>query len=130
MFALVTDRPCASFWTSATWASRWNPARQEPFPEADPDAGGTAPELENLAKVDDGDDDSHIIRKEESKIRRFTLDPDQKFIPPYEQHPDMDGQIAKVSISHDGEYAYAVCIAAEEPMVGDVGGEAQARESR
>lgn len=38
------------------------------------------------------------------------------------------GQIAKISISHDGEYATAVCLAAEEPMDGDVGGEATARE--
>ena len=38
------------------------------------------------------------------------------------------GQIAKLSISHDGEYAVAMCIAGEEPMAGDVGGEALARE--
>ena len=37
------------------------------------------------------------------------------------------GQIVKVSISHDGEYATAVCLAAEEPGEGDVGGEAAAR---
>lgn len=50
-------------------------------------------------------------------------------IPGSEQSHDMDGQIAKISISHDGDYTTAVCIAAEEPMAGDVGGEAQARES-
>lgn len=38
------------------------------------------------------------------------------------------GQVVKVSISHDGEYATAVCLAAVEPGVGDVGGEAAARE--
>ncbi|EME38368.1 hypothetical protein DOTSEDRAFT_57481 [Dothistroma septosporum NZE10] len=40
---------------------------------------------------------------------------------------DLTGQIAKVSISHDGDYATAVCLAASEPMSGDVGGEAAAR---
>ncbi|KAK4629572.1 hypothetical protein CLAFUW4_08449 [Fulvia fulva] len=39
----------------------------------------------------------------------------------------LDGQIAKVSISHDGDYAAAVCLAADEPLSGDVGGEAAAR---
>ena len=40
---------------------------------------------------------------------------------------DRSGQIVKVSISHDGDYATAVCLAAEEPAEGDVGGEAAAR---
>lgn len=39
----------------------------------------------------------------------------------------LHGQIAKISISHDGDYATAVCLAAEEAMPGDVGGEAAAR---
>lgn len=38
------------------------------------------------------------------------------------------GQVVKISISHDGEYATAVCLACMEPRVGDVGGEAAARE--
>ncbi|RMY57209.1 hypothetical protein D0863_12714 [Hortaea werneckii] len=46
------------------------------------------------------------------------------------QDDDPSGQTAKISISHDGEYATAVCLAAEEPMDGDVGGEAAARELR
>lgn len=41
---------------------------------------------------------------------------------------ELHGQIARLSISHDGEYATAVCIAAIEPAQGDVGGEAAARE--
>ena len=40
---------------------------------------------------------------------------------------DLTGQVAKVSISHDGDYATAVCLAANEPIPGDVGGEAAAR---
>ncbi|KAK4891215.1 hypothetical protein LTR27_010152 [Elasticomyces elasticus] len=39
-----------------------------------------------------------------------------------------DGQVAKVNISHDGEYVTAVCLAAVQPWEGDVGGEAAARE--
>ncbi|KAK3623671.1 hypothetical protein LTR56_020508 [Elasticomyces elasticus] len=39
-----------------------------------------------------------------------------------------DGQVAKVNISHDGEYVTAVCLAADQPREGDVGGEAAARE--
>jgi holo-[acyl-carrier protein] synthase len=43
-----------------------------------------------------------------------------------EQEP---GQVVRVSISHDGDYATAVCIAAsDEGREGDVGGEAAARE--
>lgn len=38
------------------------------------------------------------------------------------------GQKVKINISHDGEYATAVCLAPEIPAEGDVGGEAAARE--
>lgn len=41
---------------------------------------------------------------------------------------ELSGQVARVSISHDGDYATAVCMAAEDPMESDVGGEAAARE--
>jgi len=40
---------------------------------------------------------------------------------------DCDGQVARVSISHDGDYACAVVLATEEPALDDVGGEAAAR---
>ncbi len=40
---------------------------------------------------------------------------------------ELSGSIAKISISHDGDYATAVCLAAEESQEGDVGGEAAAR---
>lgn len=40
---------------------------------------------------------------------------------------ELVGQVAKVSISHDGDYATAVCLAVNEPVSGDVGGEAAAR---
>jgi len=40
---------------------------------------------------------------------------------------DCNGQVARVSISHDGDYACAVVLATEEPALDDVGGEAAAR---
>ncbi|KAF2721483.1 hypothetical protein K431DRAFT_268606 [Polychaeton citri CBS 116435] len=39
----------------------------------------------------------------------------------------LHGQVVRISISHDSEYATAVCIAPLEPAPGDVGGEAAAR---
>ena len=60
--------------------------------------------------------------------RRQSIDLDSDFVPWHMQNDDIPGQIAKISISHDGEYATAVCLAAEEPRPGDVGGEAAARE--
>lgn len=38
-----------------------------------------------------------------------------------------EGQVVRISISHDGEYSVATAIAAIEPSEGDVGGEAAAR---
>lgn len=40
---------------------------------------------------------------------------------------DPSGQVAKLSISHDADYATAVCMTAEDSIPGDVGGEATAR---
>lgn len=37
------------------------------------------------------------------------------------------GQVARISISHERDYATAVCLAALGPAPGDVGGEAEAR---
>lgn len=45
-----------------------------------------------------------------------------------ENPDDSAAQVAKISISHDAEYATAVCLAAEDPLPGDVGGEAAARQ--
>ena len=53
---------------------------------------------------------------------------DEDFIPGELQDDRLGGQVARISISHDGEYVTAVCLAAEEPREGDVGGEAAARE--
>lgn len=43
-------------------------------------------------------------------------------------YTDVKGQVIDISISHDGSYCAAMAIAPIEPIPGDVGGEAAARE--
>lgn len=43
-------------------------------------------------------------------------------------HDNVSGQTARVTISHDNEYALAIAMAASEPASDDVGGEAAARQ--
>ncbi|KAF2217801.1 hypothetical protein CERZMDRAFT_104326 [Cercospora zeae-maydis SCOH1-5] len=43
------------------------------------------------------------------------------------ENDENSGQIALISISHDKDYATAVCVAPEEALLRDVGGEAAAR---
>jgi len=45
-----------------------------------------------------------------------------------EHADDYDGQVVRISISHDGDYCVATAIAALEPAAGDVGAEAAARD--
>lgn len=56
------------------------------------------------------------------------LDASERLSITTQSYGQLSGQIAKLSITHDGDYAAAVCIAAEDPVEGDVGGEAAARE--
>lgn len=44
-----------------------------------------------------------------------------------EEEAEVQGQVVRVSISHDGEYAVGMCMAPVMDLVGDVGGEAAAR---
>lgn len=46
------------------------------------------------------------------------------------EEEDIPGQIAKISISHDGEYTVAVCLAATEHRLGDVGGAAATQDAK
>ncbi len=69
----------------------------------------------------------------------ISLDEDEKMTPggfkpvPFDEaknvpsHDKINGQIVKISISHDDTFAYAVAMAVAQPEVGDVGGEAEAR---
>ncbi|KAF2864496.1 4'-phosphopantetheinyl transferase [Piedraia hortae CBS 480.64] len=52
---------------------------------------------------------------------------DDSVTPGHLQNDDLPGQVLKISISHDGDYATAVCLAPLDPLPGDVGGEAEAR---
>lgn len=79
-----------------------------------------------------------LADKDSRRIYGVILDHASAKIPEEQMNTDLEapkgsqndepGQIVKVSISHDGEYATAVCMAAVEPSPGDVGGEAAARE--
>lgn len=58
-------------------------------------------------------------------------DDDPEDAPPLAQYQDVAledvaGQIAKISISHDGDYAFAVCMAAIEPSSGIASGDSGA----
>ena len=69
-----------------------------------------------------------ILDKPVEKQPRSTTEQNPSTADPAEYGDACGGQIAHVSISHDGEYATAVCIVASAPLPGDVGGEAEARE--
>lgn len=56
-----------------------------------------------------------------------SAEPDATSKPLEQVYGELEGQIARISISHDGDYATAVCMTVDEPMAGDVGGEAAAR---
>ncbi|KAI7176261.1 hypothetical protein D0869_15330 [Hortaea werneckii] len=121
-YALILDRPASAF--HATFDSR---ARDQ------------SSEIEdNVAKQDhiSGLSSSQSIAFDDTASEQIreahppSAVDEHDFISAEAQNDDPSGQIAKISISHDGEYATAVCLAAEEPMDGDVGGEAAARELR
>ncbi|KAI7209937.1 hypothetical protein KC343_g2176 [Hortaea werneckii] len=118
-YALILDRPASAFHAAFDSKSRYQSSDFE----------------DNVAKQDHI---SGVSFSESMAANESTNEQRREPYPPYEhdftsaeaQTDDLSGQIAKISISHDGEYATAVCLAAEEPMEGDVGGEAVAREMR
>lgn len=79
-----------------------------------------------------------VQRSETSGVYGIILDSsnNQNGSQPTSNHSDVEmtdaaaspGQIVQVSISHEDDFATAVCIAALEPSSNDVGGEAAARE--
>lgn len=75
-------------------------------------------------KPDPQQQESNISSSRDGQNDTTVLD----LLPQTDEFPgDPSGQIAQISISHDGDYATAVCLAAQEPLAGDVGGELQAR---
>ncbi|KAI6911556.1 hypothetical protein D0869_10956 [Hortaea werneckii] len=121
-YALILDKPASAF--QAAFHSR---SRDQSFDFED-----------NAAKQDHSSglsSSESIVSDNNTNEQRREVHPpsmvdEHDFISAEVQNEDLPGQIAKISISHDGEYATAVCMAAEEPMDGDVGGEAAARELR
>ncbi|KAK5129940.1 hypothetical protein LTR08_002700 [Meristemomyces frigidus] len=107
LYALILDKPASSLGGAL---------------DAQPGRGDRAEEQGVVDPEDGAELDDEIARPAHAP-RQDTAE----FTPAEEQDDEIAGQVAQVSISHDGEYATAVCLAAEEPGAGDVGGEAAAR---
>ncbi|KAK5117919.1 hypothetical protein LTR85_008693 [Meristemomyces frigidus] len=115
LYALILDQPASS---------RPNPSVKD---HAQSPAGAEQSNTEHAS-----DSESHLghpdVATDWPSAQR-PRDPTEDGHTPAElQNDGLPGQTAQISISHDGEYATAVCLAAEEPSAGDVGGEASARE--
>lgn len=105
---------------------------EDPMPSEEVNTPSSPPDVRANATSDGSDDFTNYadqIHKANSSQQSIT-DKDTATDSPSDSElsRDISGQIVKISISHDGEYATAVCLAAEEPGEGDVGGEAGARQ--
>ncbi|EMC93515.1 hypothetical protein BAUCODRAFT_159200 [Baudoinia panamericana UAMH 10762] len=119
LYALILDKPAAS-WDSMS-ISRW--ARHSGEDLRDSEEGADHDSDAWQLPLSEAAHDTDPARANSER------DVDDNSIPAGLQTDEhLTGQIAKISISHDGGFASAVCIAAEEPREGDVGGEAAARE--
>ena len=114
LYALILDNPASSLATSSVMDTNGS---DEEINIRQPNGDGNYPHTDEPALKDV---DVHTNTARSSHLKG-------PFTPAEEQDDDIDGQVAQISISHDGEYATAVCLAAEEPRAGDVGGEAAAR---
>ncbi|KAI6910736.1 hypothetical protein KC318_g8821 [Hortaea werneckii] len=121
-YALILDRPASAFRAAFNSKSQDQPSGFEDDVAMQEHVSG----FSSSASISADDTTSEQRRHPHPPS---TVD-QHDFISAEAQNDDPSGQIAKISISHDGEYATAVCLAAEEPMDGDVGGEAAARELR
>lgn len=115
VYALILERPASAYGPAQTASGPTNDHEHHSEP---PSQGHEAAQPELLAEIETTALSEHRLSAKES---------DGDFVPAEMQNDDLSGQIAKISISHDGEYATAVCLAAEQPAEGDVGGEAVAR---
>lgn len=116
VFAFILDAPASAKRSQSTFSNVRRP-------------------LFNSKSTTDSDSEQRLQAGAEPKATSVVFDqavevstfPSDTFTPESEQTNELPGQIGKISISHDGDYAVAVCMVAEEPAVGDVGGEAAAR---
>jgi len=118
----VLDKPASTIWPKE---------KQPPSPSNGLDDIEEGKELEDSAP--DPSRNVHGLPSDDASSSGSVVgdksgNDEPKPTPYHLQDDDLPGQIAKISISHDGGYATAVCLAAEEPHAGDVGGEAAARE--
>ncbi|KAI7208649.1 hypothetical protein KC333_g9064 [Hortaea werneckii] len=118
-YVLILDRPASAFHAAFDSKTRDKSSEIEDDVTQQDHISGLS-SFESIAS-----DDTTSERRGEPHPSPMVDEHD--FISAEAQNDDLSGQIAKISISHDGEYATAVCLAAEEPMDGDVGGEAAAR---
>ena len=99
-----------------------------PLDETQPGAESSYPRLESSAKVD-----ATVLEVRQEDPSALQPKPeiadDTQIQALYEDEvlQNLSGQVAQISISHDRGYATAVCLAAQEPLDGDVGGELAAR---
>ncbi|KAI7554283.1 hypothetical protein KC331_g650 [Hortaea werneckii] len=121
-YALILDRPASAFRAAFNSKSQDQPSGfEDDVAKQEHDSG-----LSSSESIAFDDTMSEQLREPHPPSTIGEHD----FISAEAQHDNPSGQIAKISISHDGEYATAVCLAAEEPMDGDAGGEAAAQELR
>lgn len=119
LYALILDKPASAYRTG--FKPHSIAASEQSSSLADSPASSSEPDVEEDSRADSEP-------AEQSGLDEVSVKIGSDFISAERQTDDLDGQIAKVCISHDGEYATAVCLAAEEPREGDVGGEAAARQ--
>lgn len=99
-----------------------------PLHETQPRTQSLYPGSESSSKVNATGFEGH--QKDSSSLQPMPgVADDAQTQPLYEDDvlQNLSGQIAQISISHDGGYATAVCLAAQGPLDGDVGGELAAR---
>ncbi|KAI6845767.1 hypothetical protein KC332_g4605 [Hortaea werneckii] len=121
-YALILDRPASAFQAAFDSKSRGQSSDTEDNVAKQGHTSGLS-SSESIATRDTTSEQ----RQEPHPLSSVN---EHDYISAEAQNDDLSGQIAKISISHDGEYATAVCLAAEEPMDGYVGGKAAARELR
>lgn len=126
MYAHVLEKPASSVWSQPPQAAAAHGRGESKSTLFDLSDEKSEPETLVPRENDYAASSDEDLGRESGSSQRHDIDTD--FIHSWEQNDDLPGQIARISISHDGDYATAVCLAAEEVLPGDVGGEAAARE--
>ncbi|CAK4030824.1 4 -phosphopantetheinyl transferase superfamily [Lecanosticta acicola] len=121
VFALILDQPADTMSAKTSQLGGHGPPSSSDARLEDRMAGH--PLADNLQERSQPGDSEEIGSQQTAGAPSDPADPLYGGVP-YDQ---LEGQIARISISHDGDYATAFCLAHDVPMEGDVGGEAAAR---